>query len=112
MKRAVALSFALAVLSGASAFAQSTVVTTGTAPTVTIEPQYRTRIQSYVTEHRPPAVVAKERFVVGATVPADIELRPVPEDWGPGLNRYRYVYSNDHVVLIEPSSRKVVQIVE
>jgi hypothetical protein len=51
-RRTIALSFAALLISGA-AYAQSTVVTTGTAPTVTIEPQYRTRIHTYVTEHHP-----------------------------------------------------------
>ncbi len=111
MKRAVALSFAMLLVS-AAAFAQSTVVTTGAAPVVTIEPEYRTRIHTYVTEHRPPPVETQERFVVGATVPSEVELRAVPEDWGPAITRYRYVYSNDHVVLVEPSTRRVVQIVE
>jgi hypothetical protein len=54
----------------------------------------------------------KERLTVGATLPADVELVAVPDDWGPDLRRYRYVYTNDHVVLVEPSSRRVVQIVE
>jgi len=54
----------------------------------------------------------RERIVVGATVPDDVELRAVPSDWGPTVARYRYVYANDHVVLVEPSTRKVIQIVE
>jgi hypothetical protein len=111
MKRTIALAFAALLISGA-AYAQSTVVTTGTAPTVTIEPEYRTRIHSYVTEHHPAPFEARERLAVGATLPADVELRAVPEDWGPAVTKYRYVYSNDRVVLVEPSTRRVVHIVE
>lgn len=95
-----------------SAHAQSTVVTTtgtGHAATVEIEPQYRTRIKSYVTEHHPRSVTTKEKIVVGATVPADVELEAVPSDWGPSLTKYRYVYSGDRVMLVDPGSRTVVQ---
>ena len=111
MKRAMLLSFAMLLVSGA-AYAQSTVVTTGAAPVVTIEPEYRTRIHTYVTEHRPPAIETREHLIVGATIPEDVELSAVPDDWGPAVTHYRYVYSNDHVMLVEPQTRRVVQIVE
>jgi hypothetical protein len=112
-KHVLALSIATLLVSGA-AYAQQTTVTTGAAPgaTVTIEPEFRTKIQTYVTEKRLRPVEMRERLVVGATVPAEVELQPAPADWGPTISRYRYVYSNDHVVLVEPSSRKVVQIVD
>jgi len=57
-------------------------------------------------------VTVKERVSVGATLPADVELVAVPETWGPSVSKYRYVYSDDHVVLVEPSSRRVVQIID
>jgi hypothetical protein len=103
---------AAAVLMSTGAFAQSTVVTTtGTGHTaaVQIEPEYRTKIKSYVTEHRIRPVTTKEKIVVGARVPADVELEAVPSDWGPSLTKYRYVYSGDRVMLVDPGSRTVVQ---
>jgi hypothetical protein len=110
MKKLFLLS-AAAILMTTGAFAQSTVVTTGTghATAVQIEPQYRTRIQSYVTEHRVRPVTTKEKIIVGATVPSEVELEPVPTDWGPSLTRYRYVYTGDRVMLVDPASRTVVQ---
>ena len=54
-------------------------------------------------------VTVKERISVGATVPNDVELVAVPSDWSPSLTRYRYVYSNDRVMLVDPGSRTVVQ---
>jgi hypothetical protein len=39
-------------------------------------------------------------------------LHAVPRDWGPVLGRYRYVYSGDDVVLVEPSTRRVIQVIE
>ncbi|MCK1339199.1 DUF1236 domain-containing protein [Bradyrhizobium sp. 38] len=110
MKKLFLLS-AAAILMTTGAFAQSAVVTTGTghATAVQIEPQYRTRIQSYVTEHRVRPVTTKEKIIVGATVPSEVELEPVPTDWGPSLTRYRYVYTGDRVMLVDPASRTVVQ---
>ena len=111
MKKLFLLS-AAALMISTGAFAQSTVVTTtgtGHAAAVQIEPQYRTRIKSYVTEHRLRPVTTKEKIIVGATVPSDVELEAVPADRGPSLTQYRYVYSGDRVMLVDPGTRTVVQ---
>ncbi|MBR1178682.1 DUF1236 domain-containing protein [Bradyrhizobium sp. KB893862 SZCCT0404] len=111
MKKLFLLS-AAAVLISTGAFAQSTVVTTtgtGHAAAVQIEPQYRTKIKSYVTEHRVRPVTTKEKIIVGATVPSEVELEAVPADWGPSLTKYRYVYSGERVMLVDPGTRTVVQ---
>ena len=52
--------------------------------------------------------VGTREIVVGARVPTDVELEAVPADWGPSLTRYRYVYSNDRVMLVDPGTRTVV----
>jgi hypothetical protein len=102
---------AAASLVATMANAQTTTVetTTGTAgATVRIEPEYRTRIKSYVTEHKIRPVETRERIVVGAKVPTDVELEAVPSDWGPSVTKYRYVYSNNRVMLVDPATRTVV----
>jgi len=76
---------------------------------VEIEPAQRTRIKEYVVKERVAPVRVKERVSVGATLPADVELRSVPADWGPGVSKYRYIYSDNHIYFVEPSSRRVVQ---
>jgi hypothetical protein len=114
MKKLLLIS-AAAVLVSTGAFAQSTVVTTtgsSHAGTVQIEPEYRTRIHSYVTEHKIRPVETREKIVVGSPVPRDVELAPVPSEWGPSLTKYRYVYSGERVMLVDPESRTVVQEVE
>jgi hypothetical protein len=110
MKKFLLLSATVAMVS-TGAFAQSTVVTTtGTGhAAVQIEPEYRTRIKTYVTEHKPPPVVSREKIVVGGPVPSDVELQAVPSDWGPSLTKYRYIYSGERVMLVDPGSRTVVQ---
>jgi Protein of unknown function (DUF1236) len=80
--------------------------------TIEIAPEQRTRIKEYVVKEKVRPVTVKERVSVGATLPADVELVAVPETWGPSVSKYRYVYSDNHVVLVEPSSRRIVQIID
>ena len=99
------------------ASAQTTVVTPGTTTgaagaTIQIEPEYRTRIKSYVTEHKIRPVETQERIIVGAKVPTDVELEAVPSDWGPSVTKYRYVYSGNRVMLVDPATRMVVHEVD
>jgi hypothetical protein len=114
MKRTVLMAAAALALCAPTAFAQTSVTTTTTAPgaSVTISTDQRTKIKQYVTEKKIRPVTVKEKIAVGATLPADVELVAVPSDWGPEVSRYRYVYSDDHVALVEPSSRRVIQVIE
>ncbi|MGY3235518.1 sugar (pentulose or hexulose) kinase [Bradyrhizobium sp. USDA 4472] len=106
------LTTAMVALISTGAMAQSTVVTTtGTGHTaaVQIEPEYRTKIRTFVTEHKVRPVETREKIVVGQPVPREVELEAVPADWGPSLTKYRYVYSGERVMLVDPSTRTVVQ---
>jgi hypothetical protein len=112
MKRIVLATIAAAALSTA-ALAQSTTVTTGAADAqITIAPEQRTKIKTYVTQQKIAPATVKERITVGATLPADVTLQTVPADWGPDVAKFRYVYVDNHVALVEPSSRKVVTIID
>ncbi|MCP3442256.1 DUF1236 domain-containing protein [Bradyrhizobium sp. CCGUVB14] len=106
------LTCAAAALISTGALAQSTVVTTtgaGHAAAVQIDPEYRTKIRTYVTEHKVRPIETREKIVVGQPVPREVELESVPADWGPSLTQYRYVYSGERVMLVDPSTRTVVQ---
>jgi hypothetical protein len=100
--------FALATVGALTASAPSFAQTVGVG--VTFEPEQRTRIKEYVVKERP--VTIKERISVGARLPADVELQSVPSDWGPSVSKYRYVYSDDRVYFVEPSSREVVHVLD
>jgi hypothetical protein len=111
MKKLLLMSAAAALIS-TGAMAQSPVVTTtgtGHAAAVQIEPEYRTKIRTYVTEHKVRPVETREKIVIGQPVPREVELEAVPADWGPSLTKYRYVYSGERVMLVDPSTRTVVQ---
>src|SRR4030095_4353057 len=82
------------------------------AQAVVIAPEQRTMIKEYVVKEKVRPFKLQSRVTVGATLPADVELAPVPETWGPTFRSYRYVYTGDDVVLVDPSSRRVVQIID
>src|SRR5437773_4423465 len=112
MKKLLILATA-ASLCATMANGQTTVTTTGAAPAaVQIEPEYRTKIKTYITEHKVRPVTTQEKIIVGAKLPSDVELQAVPSDWGPTLTKYRYVYSGDRVILVDPGTRTVVQEVD
>jgi hypothetical protein len=105
MKRELlAVTAALAIFAGGQALAQSV--------SVEIAPEQRTKIKQYVVKEKVKPITVKEKITVGATLPATVELQSVPADWGPSVSKYRYVYHDNNVVLVEPSSRRVVHIID
>jgi hypothetical protein len=95
------LGVVLAVALSGQAFAQTV--------SVTVAPEQRTHIREYVQRERiAPVTGIKERVRVGGRVPADVELRQVPADWGPSVSRYRYIYHDDRVQFVDPTSREIV----
>ena len=97
------------LLAGVAALAL-TLPTEGFAQSVSLEiaPEQRTRIKEYVVKEKVRPYAARERISIGATLPAEVELHSVPSDWGPSVSRYRYVYSDDRVYFVDPSSRRVI----
>jgi Protein of unknown function (DUF1236) len=108
---------ALGVVAAVPAVAQTstTVTTTGPAATgsIAIAPEKRTVIKQRFTGA--PVTTVKEKVTVGATVPAEVELMAVPDTVVtdlPAVKSYRYFRYQDDVVLVDPSSRRVVQIID
>lgn len=95
---------AMALVMSGQAFAQSV--------SVEIAPEQRTRIKEYVVKEKVPRVTVKERYRVGTPVPADVELREVPADWGPSVRSYRYYYTDQGVHFVDPASRRVIYDIE
>ena len=103
MKRTLLISVAvLAFSAGTQAFAQ----------VIEITPEQRTIIREYVIQERLPPANIEGAVRVGVPLAAEVQLAPVPRAWGPQFSRYRYVYWNDRVVLVEPSNRTVVRIID
>src|SRR5215218_9181223 len=100
MKRVLLAGMAAAALLSSQAFAQSV--------SVEIVPEQRTRIKEYVVKERVPRVTVKERYRVGATVPAEVELREVPADWGLSVRSYRYYHTDGGIHFVDPASRRMI----
>ncbi|MBB4235948.1 DUF1236 domain-containing protein [Rhizobium esperanzae] len=67
------------------------------------------KVVTYVQQAPAPAerVVVQEKVVVGQPLPETIVVTPIPDD-----PKYAYAIVNDQRVIVEPSSRKVIQVIE
>ena len=110
MRRTILASVAaLALFASSESFAQGVGVQVGPVGAgINFAPAERTRVKEYVVKERVPRVTVKERYRVGATVPADVELREVPADWGPSVRNYRYYHTDSGIHFVNPSDRRVV----
>lgn len=66
------------------------------------------KVVTYVQQAPAPTtrVVVKEKVVVGRSLPETVVVTPVPDD-----PKYAYAIVNDQRVIVEPSSRKVIQVI-
>jgi hypothetical protein len=64
-------------------------------------------VRTYVTRESVPSVRVTEQVVVGEPLPATVVLRPVPNH-----AEYSFAVVNDRRVIVEPKTRKVIQIIE
>jgi hypothetical protein len=87
---------ALAVSAIAPAFAQA----------IIIEPEVR----EYVVREGRSSVVYDGDIAVGTVLPGEVEIYAIDE---PSIDTdYRYAVINDRRVIVEPSSRRVIEIVD
>jgi hypothetical protein len=109
MKR-ILLVGAAALIAGAAYAQTSTTQQTTTTTTTTLQPEVRTKVRQYVTTNKPRAVTAPSGFQVsvGATLPEAVELETFPADVG--VTQYRYVGIGGRTVLVEPGSRRIIEV--
>jgi len=71
----------------------------------------RPRFRTYVVEQRRPSYQYREDLRVGAVLPEQgVTYYDVPQEYG--VRDYRYTVVNGRTVLVEPRSRRIVEIVE
>lgn len=63
-------------------------------------------VTTYVEQHPVQSVVIPGEVTTGVVLPDTVTLTPVPD------TQYAYVYSNGQPVIVNPSSRKVVQVLQ
>src|ERR1700716_1415088 len=71
----------------------------------------RPRFRSYVVEQRRPSYRYQGDVGVGAELPeAGVTYYEVPQEYG--VREYRYTVVNDRPVLVDPRTRRIVEVVE
>jgi uncharacterized protein YcfJ len=75
-----------------------------------ISEQDQAYVRSYVVKHRRQSVSIDGDVRVGATLPREVTFYPV--EGNPAFANYRYAWVNDRAVVVEPSSRRVIYVVD
>jgi hypothetical protein len=115
---------AVAAIAGAlgapmAAQAQSTVITTGVVrgPVMVddeidgVAVEQRPAFREYIVRERVPNYIVPDRVIVGGVLPeAGVTYYDVPQTFG--VMPYRYTVVNGRTVLVEPRTRRIVQVVE
>lgn len=99
-----------AVVTPVAAQAQSYgVVVDDDAPAIAVE--QRPAFREYVVREHIPNYVIPDRVVVGGVLPDNgVTYYDVPPSFGAA--RYRYTVVNGETVLVEPRTRRIIQVVE
>ena len=86
---------------------ESVIVDNGDGIAVAQRPAFR----EYVVRERVPTYTIPDRVIVGGVLPeAGITYYDVPQTYG--ATPYRYTVVNGQTVLVEPRTRRIVQVVE
>lgn len=89
--------------------ARGGVVVDGGALGITVE--QRPAFREYVVRERVPTYTVPDRIVVGATLPdVGVTTYDVPQTYS--TTPYRYTVVNGETVLVEPRSRRIVQVID
>lgn len=100
---------ALGLVAGGAALAQTSTTTT-TSTTVTTD--QKAKIKAFMMKDKPKSVAAPTGFTVtsGATLPSTVELQSFPADVG--VTSYRYSVVGDRTVVVDPGTRKIIEVIE
>jgi hypothetical protein len=73
--------------------------------------EQRPAFREYIVRERVPTYTVPDRVVVGGTLPdVGVTYYDVPQRFGP--TPYRYTVVNGETVLVEPRSRRIVQVID
>jgi hypothetical protein len=71
----------------------------------------RPRFREYVIRERQPSYRYNDDFRVGAVLPeSGVTYYEIPGEYH--VQGYRYAYVNDHAVLVDPRTRRIVEIID
>jgi hypothetical protein len=110
MATALGLLATVPAVSAQTTMSRETTTTTTTTGPVTLAPDARTRVRQYVVQHRQPSVVVQDRVAIGTVLPPDAQFYSF--EGLEGIGSYRYAYVNDAPVLVDPGSRRIIEVIE
>jgi len=98
----------LAMIAGLGVAAADEVIVTQPAQRqVIVTPEQRTIVREYVHKHPLASVnLLGVELNVGSALPDTVELQAVPDV------QYRYAVVDNHTVLVDPGTRRIVEVVE
>jgi hypothetical protein len=113
MKKLILAALLTGVAAG-GAFAQtgsSTVTRETTTTTTSIQPAWQSEMREYIVKEHRPAVPPPAGFSVsvGAPLPPTVELYPFPAT--APYHQYRYAVIGDERVVVDPTDRKVIEVI-
>lgn len=99
------------VLTSSAVMAQNQGQPNGLPEPPGISSELTPRFQRYVVEQRPMSYSYDQPVIVGTTLPATgVTYYAVPAEYG--VSNYRYTVVNNRPVLVEPGSRRIVQVID
>lgn len=69
------------------------------------------RVQQYVVTQGTPSAYVQDQVVVGAPLPRTVSSYPVPADVGVNT-QYNYSVLNERTVVVDPQTRRVIQVID
>ena len=116
-KHVLAIATVAAMSAPIAAYAQNTVGVVGSGPavidgsTVGIATDQRPAFREYIVRERVPNYTVPDRVVIGGVLPeVGITYYDVPQSFG--ATTYRYTVVNGETVLVEPRTRRIVQVID
>jgi len=97
------------------ATAAALLVSPAFAATIVVTPEVQTQFRDYVVKQHVKPLTLQGKVAVGAVLPGTVSLEPVPDviiQANPDFKTYQYAYVGDQIVLVEPQTRKIVQVIE
>ena len=108
----------VALLAATSAFGQSAAPTPGTVVQTPTPPVLPPEKQALIREHAKradlPVAQLGEPARIDMIIPEEVELIALPQDMTtetPTTTSYRYLITSDVIAVVEPQSRKVIQLI-
>ena len=79
---------------------------------VALSRQERAQMKAFVVKEKIRPADLAEKVTVGSIVPGVVLLRPPPAGWPSKVARFQYIIQGKDIVLVDPGTRQVVQIVD